>query len=45
LPSGGASPGSEIQAPPAIVIIFGLLTFAAFNMVVVPASYYRVGSR
>ena len=33
-------PGSEIQAPMATVIIFGLLSSTALNMVVVPAAYY-----
>lgn len=39
---GMGKPGSEIQAPMAIVIFFGLLTSTALNMVVVPAAYYRV---
>ena len=34
-------PGSEIQAPMAIVILCGLLTSTVFNMVVVPAAYFR----
>jgi Cu/Ag efflux pump CusA len=38
-------PGSEIQAPMAIVILFGLLTSTALNMVVVPAIYFRFGTR
>ena len=38
---GMGKPGSEIQAPMAIVIFFGLLTSTALNMVVVPAAYYR----
>jgi Cu/Ag efflux pump CusA len=38
-------PGSEIQAPMAIVILFGLLTSTALNMVVVPAAYYHFGTR
>ena len=33
-------PGSEIQAPMATVIIFGLLSSTALNMLVVPAAYY-----
>jgi CzcA family heavy metal efflux pump len=37
---GMGKPGSEIQAPMAIVIFFGLLTSTALNMVVVPAAYY-----
>jgi hypothetical protein len=36
-------PGSEIQAPMAMVILFGLLTSTALNMVVVPALYLRFG--
>src|SRR6516162_1663278 len=42
---GMGKPGSEIQAPMAIVIFFGLLTSTALNMVVVPAAYYRFGAR
>src|SRR5262249_19531994 len=38
---GMGRPGSEIQAPMAIVIFFGLLTSTALNMVVVPAAYFR----
>jgi CzcA family heavy metal efflux pump len=41
---GMGKPGSEIQAPMAIVIFFGLLTSTALNMVVVPAAYYRFGA-
>ncbi len=37
-------PGSEIQAPMAIVILFGLLSSTALNMVVVPAAYLRFSS-
>jgi CzcA family heavy metal efflux pump len=37
------SPGSEIQAPMAMVIIFGLLTSTLLNMVVVPVLYDRLG--
>jgi Cu/Ag efflux pump CusA len=37
-------PGSEIQAPMAIVILFGLLSSTALNMIVVPALYLRFGS-
>ncbi len=40
--SGGA-PGSEIQAPMAIVILFGLVSSTALNMVVLPALYLRFG--
>ncbi|MQA30806.1 MAG: CusA/CzcA family heavy metal efflux RND transporter [Luteitalea sp.] len=36
-------PGSEIQAPMAMVIMFGLLSSTALNMVVVPILYDRFG--
>jgi Cu/Ag efflux pump CusA len=38
-------PGSEIQAPMATVILFGLLTSTALNMVVVPAVYFHFGAK
>jgi len=41
---GGGEPGSEIQAPMAIVILFGLFTSTALNMLVIPALYLRFGS-
>jgi Cu/Ag efflux pump CusA len=37
-------PGSEIQAPMAIVILCGLLSSTALNMIVVPALYLRFGA-
>ncbi|MBI2318500.1 MAG: efflux RND transporter permease subunit [Betaproteobacteria bacterium] len=37
-------PGSEIQAPMAVVILFGLASSTMLNMVVVPALYLRFGS-
>ncbi len=37
-------PGSEIQSPMAIVILFGLLSSTALNMLVVPAVMLRFGS-
>jgi len=40
----GGEPGSEIQTPMAIVILCGLLTSTALNMLVVPALYLRFGS-
>ncbi|HWR54003.1 MAG TPA: efflux RND transporter permease subunit [Bryobacteraceae bacterium] len=40
---GLGKPGSEIQAPMAIVIFFGLFTSTLLNMIVVPAAYYRFG--
>ena len=43
--AGMGKPGSEIQAPMAIVILFGLLTSTALNMVVVPAVYHAVGHK
>ena len=36
-------PGSEIQAPMAIVILCGLVTSTALNMFVVPSLYARFG--
>jgi Cu/Ag efflux pump CusA len=41
---GAGKPGSELEAPMAIVILFGLLSSTFLNMVVVPAVYYRFGS-
>ncbi|MDP2751106.1 MAG: efflux RND transporter permease subunit [Rhodocyclaceae bacterium] len=40
----GGQPGSEIQAPMAVVILCGLLTSTVLNMIVVPALYLRFGS-
>jgi CzcA family heavy metal efflux pump len=40
---GTGKPGSEIQAPMAIVILSGLLSSTALNMVVIPAVYFRFG--
>ena len=37
-------PGSEIQAPMAIVILYGLVTSTVLNMLVVPAMMLRFGS-
>ncbi len=37
---GAGEPGSEIQAPMATVIIVGLASSTALNMLVVPAAYY-----
>ena len=37
-------PGSEIQAPMAVVILFGLLSSTLLNMIVVPALYLRFGA-
>jgi CzcA family heavy metal efflux pump len=43
--AGMGKPGSEIQAPMAMVILFGLFTSTALNMVVVPAVYLAAGRR
>ena len=37
--------GSEIQAPMAIVIIFGLLSSTALNMLIVPAAYWTFAGK
>ena len=42
---GAGEPGSEIQAPMASVIIFGLISSTALNMVVVPSAYYALHRR
>ena len=42
---GAGEPGSEIQAPMATVIIFGLVSSTVLNMVVVPAAYYALHLR
>ena len=39
----GGEPGSEIQAPMAIVILCGLVSSTALNMIVVPSLYLRFG--
>jgi Cu/Ag efflux pump CusA len=40
---GGGKPGSEIQTPMAIVILFGLMSSMVLNMLVVPVLYLRFG--
>ena len=42
---GMGKPGGEIQAPMAIVILFGLFSSTALNMIVVPAMYARFGGK
>jgi CzcA family heavy metal efflux pump len=42
---GMGQPGSEIQAPMAIVIMTGLISATALNMLVVPAAYWLFGRR
>jgi Cu/Ag efflux pump CusA len=44
LAMAAGQPGSEIQAPMAIVILFGLISSSVLNMIVVPALYLRFGS-
>ena len=39
----GAEPGNELQAPMGVVILGGLLTSTALNMLVVPSLYARFG--
>jgi Cu/Ag efflux pump CusA len=39
---GAGDPGSEIQAPMASVIIFGMASSTVLNMVVVPAAYFAM---
>ena len=40
----GGQPGAEIQAPMAVVILFGLISSTILNMIVVPVLYLRFGS-
>jgi CzcA family heavy metal efflux pump len=42
---GSQKPGSEIEAPMAVVILFGLLSSTLLNMIVVPVVYLRFGNR
>lgn len=37
----GSHPGAELEAPMAVVILFGLLSATALNMLVVPIAYLR----
>jgi CzcA family heavy metal efflux pump len=41
----GGEPGSEIQSPMAVVILWGLLSSTALNMLVVPAMFLGFGVR
>jgi Cu/Ag efflux pump CusA len=43
LAMGGEKPGNEIQTPMAVVILCGLFSSTALNMVVLPALYLRFG--
>lgn len=40
---GGGEPGKEIEAPMAVVVLGGLLTSTALNMIVVPTLFLRFG--
>ena len=40
----GGQPGSEIQAPMAVVILCGLISSTVLNMIVVPSLYLRFGA-
>jgi len=42
---GGGEPGNELQTPMAIVILGGLISATALNMVVLPALYWLYGER
>jgi Cu/Ag efflux pump CusA len=42
---GGGEPGNELQTPMAIVILGGLLSATALNMLVLPALYWLWGER
>jgi copper/silver efflux system protein len=42
---GGGEPGNELQTPMAIVILGGLLSSTALNMIVVPSLYWLYGER
>ncbi|MEO5825106.1 MAG: efflux RND transporter permease subunit [Gemmatimonadales bacterium] len=45
LAMAAGEPGSELQAPLAVVILGGLLTATALNMIVLPATYAWLGER
>jgi Cu/Ag efflux pump CusA len=40
---GGGEPGNELQTPMAVVILGGLLSATALNMLVLPALYLLYG--
>lgn len=40
---GSGEPGKEIEAPMAIVILGGLITSTALNMIILPALYHKFG--
>ena len=37
----GGHPGAELEAPMAVVILFGLFSATALNMLVVPLAYFK----
>ena len=41
----GDQPGNELQAPMAVVILGGLVSSTALNMIVIPALYARFTRR
>ena len=45
LAMAGHKPGNEIQSPMGIVILGGLISSTALNMIVIPALYLRFGRR
>jgi CzcA family heavy metal efflux pump len=45
LAAGGGKPGNELQTPMAVVILGGLLSATALNMVVLPALYFLTERR
>ncbi|WP_310571363.1 efflux RND transporter permease subunit [Gemmatimonas sp.] len=45
LAMGGGEPGNELQTPMAIVILGGLLSATALNMLVLPALFWLFGDR
>ena len=42
---GGGQPGTELQHPMAVVILGGIVTSTALNMLVIPALYLKFGRR
>lgn len=42
---GGGEPGKEIQTPMALVILGGLLSSTALNMIVIPGLFYKFGKK
>ena len=42
---GAGEPGKEIQQPMAVVILGGIVTSTALNMIVIPALYVKYRSR